>query len=109
VEPLQAFEILDMRVGRITRAELNAKARKPAFKLWIDFGELGTKTSSAQLTVYYDAAVLVGRLIVAAVNLGTRVVAGFPSEVLVLGIPDQHGAVVLLHPDQEVPLGDRVF
>lgn len=107
--PSEAFEILDMRVGRIVRAEPNERARKPAYKLWIDFGELGEKTSSAQLTVYYDPDGLVGRLVVAAVNLGTRVVAGFKSEVLVLGLPDEHGAVVLLHPDQEVPLGGRVF
>jgi len=109
VTPLEAFDVLDIRVGRIVRAEPNEKARKPAYRLWIDFGELGTKTSSAQLTVYYDPDGLVGRLVIAAVNLGTRVVAGFASEVLVLGVPDEDGAVVLLHPDQEVPLGGRVF
>jgi tRNA-binding protein len=107
--PYEAFELLDVRVGRITRVEPNQKARKPAFKLWLDFGELGEKTSSAQLSDLYQPDGLVGKLVVAAVNLGTRNVAGFPSEVLVLGLPDPNGAVVLLHPDREVPLGGRVF
>jgi tRNA-binding protein len=107
---LDAFALLDLRVGRITRAEPNVKARKPAYKLWIDFGpELGQKTSSAQLTAHYQPADLEGRLIIAAVNLGSRMIAGFTSEVLVLGVPDPSGAVVLLHPDFEVPLGGRVF
>jgi tRNA-binding protein len=105
----EAFGALDMRVGRIVRAEINEKARKPAYKLWIDFGELGSKTSSAQLTDLYTADELIGRSIVAAVNLGSRVVAGFLSEVLVLGIPDEDGAVVLLGTDRDVPLGGRVF
>src|SRR4051794_25892597 len=107
MEPIEAFETLDVRVGRIVRAEPNEKARKPAYKLWIDFGPLGEKTSSAQLTVHYTAEELAGRLIVAAVNLGTRRVAGFPSEVLVLGLPDAAGEVVLLSPDKDVPLGGR--
>ena len=109
MDGIEAFETLDMRVGRIVRAEPNEQARKPAYKLWIDFGELGTKTSSAQLTDLYGADELVGRLVVAAVNLGTRRVAGFLSEVLVLGVPDERGAVVLLHPDRDVLLGGRVF
>jgi tRNA-binding protein len=109
VDGLEAFEVLDMRVGRIVRAEPNEQARKPSYKLWIDFGELGTKTSSAQLTDLYTADELVGMSVVAAVNLGTRRVAGFPSEVLVLGVPDERGSVVLLHPDRDVPLGGRVF
>ncbi|MEA2641891.1 MAG: tRNA-binding protein [Chloroflexota bacterium] len=107
--PLEAFELLDVRVGRIVRAEPNARARKPAFKLWIDFGELGTKTSSAQLTNLYTPDELVGRQVIAAVNLGTRMIAGFTSEVLVLGVPDPNGAVALLGPDREVPLGSRMF
>ena len=106
---MEAFDALDMRLGRITRAELNEKARKPAYKLWIDFGELGTRTSSAQLTDLYTPEELPGRLIVAVMNLGTRVVAGFPSEVLVLGVPGPNGEVVLLHPDRKAPLGGRVF
>ena len=104
-----AFAALDVRVGRIIRAELNAKARKPAYKLWIDFGPLGERRSSAQLTDLYDAEALAGRLVLAAMNLGSRSIAGFESEVLVLGVPDASGAVVLLQPDDDVPLGGRVF
>jgi tRNA-binding protein len=109
VQGVDAFGVLDMRVGRIVRAESNEQARKPSYKLWIDFGELGTKTSSAQLTDLYAADELVGTYVIAAVNLGTRRVAGFPSEVLVLGVPNEQGAVVLLKPDRDVPLGGRVF
>jgi len=104
-----AFGALDMRVGRIVRAEPNAGARKPSYKLWIDFGPLGEKTSSAQLVDLYSAEQLTGRLVVAAVNLGTRRIAGFPSEVLVLGLPDAEGRVVLLQPEREAPLGGRVY
>src|SRR5262245_17382827 len=107
--PIEAFELLELRVGRVTRAEANEAARKPAFKLWIDFGPLGEKTSSAQLTELYRAEELVGRLVIATVNLGTRRVAGFASEVLVLGLPDESGRVVLLAPEREVPPGGRVY
>lgn len=100
--------MLDLRVGRILRAEANARARKPSYKLWIDFGPLGEKTSNAQLTGHYAAEELIGRLVVAAVNLGGRNVAGFLSEVLVLGVPDGSDQTVLLTVDQEVPLGGRV-
>lgn len=107
--PLEAFEVLDLRVGRVLRAELNEKARKPAYKLWIDFGPLGEKRSSAQLVDLYRPEDLVGRLVVAAVNLGTRNIAGFVSEVLVLGLPDEAGRVVLLAAERDVPLGGRVY
>jgi tRNA-binding protein len=108
--PLEAFEVLDLRVGRVVRCEPNAKARKPAYHLWIDFGEaLGTRESSAQLVALYRPEELVGRLVVAAVNLGTRVVAGVRSEVLVLGLPDAEGRVVLLAAERDVPLGGRVY
>jgi tRNA-binding protein len=107
--PVEAFGILDLRVGRVLRAEPNGKARKPSHKLWIDFGPLGVKQSSAQLVALYPAEELVGRLVVAAVNLGTRNVAGFTSEVLVLGLPDAEGRVVLLAAEREVPLGGRVY
>lgn len=109
MDPLEAFALLDLRVGRVTRAEPNEGARKPAFRLWIDFGPLGVKTSSAQLTELYTPEALVGRLVVAAVNLGVRRVNGFPSEVLVLGLPDEAGHVVLLAPERDVPLGGRVY
>ena len=108
-EALEAFQTLDLRVGRVTRAEPNMKARKPAYQLWIDFGPLGEKRSSAQLTDVYRAEELVGRLVVAAVNLGTRMIAGVPSEVLVLGLPNDAGQVVLLAVEREVPLGGRVY
>ena len=104
-----AFAALDVRVGRIIRAELNAKARKPAYKLWIDFGPLGERRSSAQLTDLYDAGELAGRLVLAALNLGSRSIAGFESEVLVLGVPDAEGHVVLITPDSDVPLGGRMY
>jgi tRNA-binding protein len=109
VTPVEAFETLDLRVGRVIRAEPNERARKPAYKLWIDFGPLGEKTSSAQLRALYSAEELVGRLVVAAVNLGTRNIAGFTSEVLVLGLPDAQGNVILLATEREVPVGGRVF
>ena len=106
---LEAFEVLDLRVGRIVRAELNQRARKPSYKLWIDFGLSGEKTSSAQLTDLYRPEELVGRLVIAAMNLGTRNIAGFMSEVLVLGVPSAAGEVVLLEPEREVPVGGRVY
>jgi tRNA-binding protein len=109
MNPVEAFTTLDMRVGRILRAEPNERARKPSYKLWIDFGPLGEKTSSAQLRALYRSEDLVGRLVVGAVNLGTRNIAGFASEVLVLGLPDESGQVVLLAVEREVPLGGRVY
>lgn len=105
----EAFGILDMRVGRITRAEPNAGARKPSYRLWVDFGALGERTSSAQLTEVYAVEELVGRQVIAAMNLGPRRINGFVSEVLVLGVPDEAGHVVLLQPERPVPLGGRVY
>ena len=109
MEPLEAFALLDVRVGRVLRAEPNEGARKPAFKLWIDFGPLGVKQSSALLAALYAPEELADRLVIAAVNLGVRKVNGFNSEVLVLGVPDEEGRVVLLAPDHDVPLGGRLF
>jgi tRNA-binding protein len=109
MNPVEAFVTLDLRVGRIVRAEPNERARKPSYKLWIDFGPLGEKTSSAQLRALYQAEELVGRLVVGAVNLGTRNIAGFASEVLVLGLPSESGEVVLLAVERAVPLGGRVY
>jgi tRNA-binding protein len=109
VDPVEAFATLDLRGGRVTRAEPNERARRPAYKLWVDLGTLGVKTSSAQVRARYTAEQLVGRQVVAAVNLGTRNIAGFVSEVLVLGLPDAEGEVVLLTPEREVPLGGRVY
>jgi tRNA-binding protein len=107
---MTAFSTLDLRVGRVLEASVNAKARKPSYVVRVDFGpELGIKSSSAQLTAHYRPEELVGRLVVAAVNLGSRNIAGVVSEVLVLGLPDPDGAVVLLQPEREVPLGGRVY
>jgi tRNA-binding protein len=107
--PYETFQALDLRVGRIARAEPNEKARKPAYKLWVDLGPLGVKQSSAQVTDLYAPADLAGRLVVVAVDLGVRNVAGFASEVLILGLPDAEGRVVLLAPERDVPLGGRVY
>jgi tRNA-binding protein len=106
---VETFAALDLRVGRIIRAESNTRARKPSYKLWIDFGALGEKTSSAQLTTRYGVEDLEGRIVVAAVNLGERNIAGFMSQVLVLGVPDAEGETVLLSVEREVPLGGRVY
>jgi tRNA-binding protein len=105
----EEFFAIDMRVGTVLRAEHFAEARKPSIKLVIDFGpELGTKQSSAQLTVRYEPDRLVGRQVVAAVNLGARRIAGFTSEVLVLGAMPTTTDVVLLAPDQPVANGTRI-
>ena len=98
-----------MRVGRILEARPHPRARKPAYILKIDFGAHGVKTSSAQLTELYAPEDLVGRLVVCAMNLGTKVIGGVKSEVLVLGVPDEEGRVVLLQPDRDVPVGGEVF
>jgi len=104
------FDRVDIRVGRIVRAEPFPEARKPAYKLTIDFGPaLGTRRSSAQLTQRYAREDLEGRLVVAVVNFPPRQIGPFMSEVLTLGVPDESGAVVLLSPDQDVPLGGRMF
>ena len=100
----------DIRVGRILRAEEFPQARKPAYKLLIDFGALGEKRSSAQITAHYTPAELIGRLVVAVTNFPPRQIASFLSEVLVLGVPDAtSGDVILLAPDSGVPPGTRVF
>lgn len=109
MEPSDAFRTLEMRVGRIVSAEIHAAARQPAFRLSIDFGPAGLKTSSAQLTALYRPEDLVGRLVIAATNLGARRIAGVSSEVLVLGVPDEAGGVVLLTTERDVPLGGRIF
>jgi tRNA-binding protein len=104
------FEKLDIRVGRIVEAELFPEARKPSIKLAVDFGpEIGVKSSSAQITVHYTPETLLGKQVVAVLNFPTKRIAGFESEVLVLGVPDGEGAVVLLAPDLEAPLGARMF
>lgn len=104
------FLKVDIRVGRITRAEPFPEARKPAYRLWIDFGpELGEKKSSAQITRHYTPEQLVGRQVLAVVNFPPRQIGPMKSEVLTLGIPDAEGEVVLIAPGHEVPLGGRLF
>jgi tRNA-binding protein len=104
------FEKVDVRVGRVVEAKPFPEARKPSIKLLVDFGpEVGKKRTSAQLTVHYDPEALVGRQVVAVVNFLPKRIAGFKSEVLVLGVPDEAGEVVLLSPDLEVPPGGRMF
>ena len=98
-----------MRVGRVLEAEPFREARKPAYKLRIDFGPLGIRRSSAQLTVHYRLDELPGKLVIAVLNFPPRQIGPVRSEVLVLGVPDPDGAVVLLEPGRDVPLGGRVF
>lgn len=104
------FLKVDIRVGRVTRAEPYPEARKPAIKLWVDFGaEIGEKKSSAQITKHYTPEGLVGREVLAVVNFPPRQIGPVMSEVLVLGVPDAEGEVVLIGPGQDVPLGGRLF
>ncbi len=104
------FLAVDIRVGTIVEAQPFPEARKPAIKLWVDFGdELGQRKSSAQITKHYEPAVLIGRQVLAVVNFPPRQIGKFMSEILVLGVPDAEGEVVLLSPDQAVPQGARMF
>jgi tRNA-binding protein len=104
------FEKVDIRVGQITRAEPFPEARKPAIKLWVDFGPgIGEKRSSAQLTKHYTPEGLVGRQVLAVVNFPPRQIGPVMSEVLVLGVPDEEGQVVLIGPGHDVPLGGKLF
>ena len=103
------FEKIEIRVGKIIATEEFPEARKPAYKLWIDFGEFGIKKSSAGLTKLYICKDLVGKLILAVTNLPPRQVANFMSEVLVLGVVMDDGKVALIHPDRDVLLGQRIL
>jgi len=104
------FLKVDIRVGKIIEAKAFPEARKPAYKLKIDFGgDIGVKSSSAQITVHYDLNELVGREVIAVVNFPPRQIGPFMSEVLTLGVPDQDGNVVLLAPTKDVPIGARMF
>ena len=107
---IEDFDRLDIRVGTIVDAQPFPEARKPSIRLWVDFGgSLGVKRSSAQITVHYAPDRLIGRQVMAVVNFPPRRIAGFESEVLILGVPDENGAVVLLKPDLRVPDGGRMF
>lgn len=103
------FMKVDIRVGQVTRAEPFPEARKPAIKLWIDFGpEIGEKKSSAQITVHYQPETLIGQQVMAVVNFPPRQIGPFMSEVLVLGLSDANEDIVLLRPDMDVPVGGRM-
>ncbi len=103
------FLKVDIRVGRVTRAEPFPEARKPAIKLWVDFGpEIGERKSSAQLTAHYTPESLVGRQVMGVVNFPPRQIGPVRSEVLVLGVSDSEGGIVLLAPDQDVAEGERM-
>jgi tRNA-binding protein len=104
------FDRLDVRVGTVTDAKPFPEARKPAIRLWIDFGdEIGIKQSSAQITVHYKPDQLIGRQVCAVVNFPPRQIGPFLSEVLTLGLPDENGEVVLIKPDFKLPDGGRLF
>ncbi len=106
----EEFQRVDIRVGVIRRAEPYPEARKPAIKLWVDFGlEVGERKSSAQIAKHYTPESLEGRRVLGVVNFPPRQIGKFMSEVLVLGVPDEEGEVVLLVPDKEVPVGGRMF
>lgn len=104
------FLKVDIRVGKVVRAEPYPEARKPAIKMWVDFGdEIGEKKTSAQVTAHYTPETLVGKQVLAVVNFPPRQIGKFMSEVLVLGLPDEEGEVVLLTSDKDVPIGGRMF
>lgn len=104
------FSAVELRVGTIVRAEAFPKARKPAFKLWVDFGaEFGERQTSAQITVHYTPEALIGKQVVGCLNLGEKNIGGFISNFLCVGFPDADGAVVLIRPDKKVPNGGKLF
>ena len=107
---IEDFERVEVRVGTVVDAQAFPEARKPSLRLWVDFGgSLGIRQSSAQVTDHYTYDRLIGRQVLAVVNLPPRQIAGFESQVLVLGLPDENGAVVLLRPDIKVPDGGLLF
>lgn len=106
----EEFEKVDIRSGTIMKAELFAKAKKPAYKVWVDFGpEFGTKQTSAQITINYTPEELAGKQVLGVLNLGQKNIAGFMSEFLLLGIADKDGAICLLSVDKLVPNGHKMF
>jgi tRNA-binding protein len=106
---IEDFLKVDVRVGTVTDVADFPEARRPAYKLWIDFGDLGTRKTSAQVTAHYTRAELLGRQVAAVVNFPAKQIAKFRSECLVLGFPDAQGEVVLIAPDRPVPNGGRLY
>jgi tRNA-binding protein len=104
-----AFQSVEMRIGRVLSAELNPKAKVPSFKMVIDFGELGMRNCSGQYPALYSPEAIIGKQVVCVMNLGSRRIAGFESQVLMLGAPDVQGNAVFLSAEQDVPLGSKVF
>jgi tRNA-binding protein len=107
--PYGDFEKVELRAGTITKAEVNERVIKPSYKVWADFGELGTKQSSAQITHRYTCDELIGKQIIGCLNLGERNIAGFKSEFLLCGFPDAEGKVVIVSPTHTVPNGVKLF
>jgi len=106
----EEFERVDLRSGTIVKAEIFSKARKPAYKIWVDFGsELGILQTSAQVTVHYTPELLLGRATVGCVNLGEKNIGGFISQFLLVGFADEQGGVCLISPDPKVPNGKKLF
>ncbi len=103
------FEKVEIRVGKVIKVEAFTKARKPAYKLWLDFGDLGIKKSSAQITKLYQPEDIINKLVIAVTNFPPRQIADFMSEVLVLGVVLDDGEVSLIQPDRDVPLGKRIL
>lgn len=105
-----AFDQVDLRSGTVVKAEVFARAKKPAYKVWVDFGaEIGVKQTSAQVTVHYTPESLVGRQVAGCINLGDKNIAGFTSEFLLVGFPDKNGAICLITVDPKVPNGVKLF
>lgn len=103
------FMKVDIRTGRVIKAEAFPEARKPAIKMWVDFGgDIGVRKTSAQVTAHYTPESLIGRQVMAVVNFPPRQIGPFMSEILVLGVPDADGAIVLVTPDLETPIGGRM-
>lgn len=103
------FVKVELRAGTVVRAEEFPEARKPAYKIWVDFGELGVRQTSAQVTAFYSAAELIGRRVLGVVNLPPKRIAGFESQFLLTGFEAEGGGVVLAQPEREVPNGSKLF